>query len=286
MRLLITGANGILGRALSERLGKAHTLFLWGREEAELTDEAAVRAAAQGIEFDAVVHAAAMTNVDGCESEPEKAMSVNRDGTRHVASLARERNAAIVYVSTDYVFDGTKTSPYLEEDPTNPINAYGRSKLAGEHAARDSGARHLIVRTSWLFGHGGKNFVDTIATKLSKGESLDVVNDQKGSPTYARDLAHGIELLLRRGATGIVHVTNSGHTTWHGFAVEIGRYLGATAEIRPTTTDRFPRPAKRPMYSVLSGARYLALTGETTPPWEEAVHHYLASRKALAGEAA
>jgi dTDP-4-dehydrorhamnose reductase len=286
MRILVTGANGILGRALAERLGKAHTLFLWGREEADLVDGAAVRAAAKGIEFDAVVHAAAMTNVDGCETEPEKAMAVNRDGTRHAAELARERNAVIAYVSTDYVFDGTKGAPYLEEDLTNPINVYGRSKLAGEQAVRDSGARHLIVRTSWLFGHGGKNFVDTIATKLSKGESLDVVDDQTGSPTYARDLAHGIELLLRRGASGTVHVTNTGHTTWYGFAAEIGRYLGSTVPIRPTTTDRFPRHAARPKYSVLSGARYLALTGETPPTWEEAVHHYLASRKALAGEAA
>ena len=286
MRILVTGANGILGRALAERLGKAHTLFLWGRDEADLTDEAQVRAAAQGIEFDAVIHAAAMTNVDGCETEPEKAMAANRDGTRHVAELARERNAVIAYVSTDYVFDGSKGAPYLEEDPPNPINAYGCSKLAGEEAVRASGARSLVVRTSWLFGHGGKNFVDTIATKLARGEALEVVDDQRGSPTYARDLAHGIELLLRRGATGTVHVTNSGQTTWYGFAVEIGRYLGSTASILPTTSDRFPRPAARPKFSVLSGARYRALTGESLPPWEEALHHYLASRKAMAGEAA
>ena len=286
MRVLITGANGILGRAVAERLGKAHSLFLWGRGEAELTDQARVRAAAQGIEFDAIVHAAAMTNVDGCESDPESAMAVNRDGTRIVAELARERGATIVYVSTDYVFDGTKGAPYLEEDLPHPINVYGKSKLAGEEAALASGAKCLVTRTSWLFGHGGKNFVDTIATRLERGEGLEVVDDQRGSPTYARDLAHGIELLLRRGSLGTVHVTNSGQTTWHGFAVEIGRYLGATAPIRPTTTARFPRPAARPAYSVLSGARYRALTGESLPPWEEAVHHYLASRKATAGEAA
>ncbi len=286
MRVLITGANGILGRALSERLGKAHSLLLWGRGEADLTDAARIRAAAQGIEFDAIVHAAAMTNVDGCESEPDKAMAVNRDATRTVADLARERGAAIVYVSTDYVFDGTKGAPYLEEDSPNPINVYGRSKLAGEEEVRASGARHLVVRTSWLFGHGGKNFVDTIATKLGRGEGLEVVDDQRGSPTYARDLAHGIELLLRRGSTGTVHVTNSGQTTWYGFAVEIGRYLGSSATIQPTTSERFPRPAARPKYSVLSGARYRALTGESPPRWEEALHHYLASRKAVEGEAA
>jgi len=189
-------------------------------------------------------------------------------------------------VSTDYVFDGSKGSPYMEEDPTGPINVYGRTKLAGEDAARASGAPSLIVRTSWLYGRGGKNFVDTIAAKLGKGESLEVVDDQRGSPTYARDLADGIEVLLRRGATGTVHVTNSGQTTWHGFAVEIARYLGSSAAIAPTTSDRFQRPAPRPKYSVLSGARFRGLTGESLRSWDEALHHYLASRKAVAGEAA
>jgi dTDP-4-dehydrorhamnose reductase len=286
MRVLITGANGILGRALAERLGGAHTLYLWGRGEADLTDEAQVRAAAKSIAFEAVVHAAAMTNVDGCESEPERALVQNRDATRIVASVARERGATLVYVSTDYVFDGTKGTPYLEEDPPSPINVYGRTKLAGEEAARASGGPSLVVRTSWLYGPGGKNFVDTIAAKLGRGESLEVVDDQRGSPTYARDLADGIEVLLRRGALGTVHVTNSGHTTWHGFAVEIARYLGSTAPIVATTSERIQRPAARPKYSVLSGARYRGLTGESLRSWEEAVHHYLASRKAIAGEAA
>jgi dTDP-4-dehydrorhamnose reductase len=286
MRVLITGANGILGRALSERLGGAHTLYLWGREEADLTDEVQVRSAGKSIAFEAVVHAAAMTNVDGCESEPERAMMANRDATRFVAALARERGAAMIYVSTDYVFDGSKGSPYMEEDPTHPINEYGRTKLAGEEAARASGAPCLVVRTSWLYGPGGKNFVETIAAKLGRGESLEVVDDQRGSPTYARDLADAIELLLRRGALGTVHVANSGHTTWYGFAVEIARYLGSPNPITPTTSERIQRPAARPKYSVLSGARFHALTGESLRPWEEAVHHYLASRKAIAGEPA
>ena len=280
MRILVTGANGILGRALAQRLGMGgHTLFLWGREEADLTHEDQVRAAAKGIEFDAIVHAAAMTDVDRCESEPDLAMDVNGRATGIVATLARERGAMFVYVSTDYVFDGTKGTPYLEEDPTKPINAYGRSKHAGEKAAAASGARCLITRTSWLFGEGGRNFVDTIAGKILQGAPLQVVEDQRGSPTYARDLAHGIEVLLRRGALGTVHVTNSGETTWYGFAVEIGRFLGASAAISPVPSEKFPRPAPRPHYSVLSGARYRALAGETLRPWQEAVHHYLASRK-------
>jgi len=274
----------MLGRALGERLRGTHTLFLWGREEADLTDEAQVRTAAKGIAFDAIVHAAAMTNVDGCESDPDGALRVNRDATRHVADLARERGVVFVYVSTDYVFDGTKRSPYLEEDPTGPINVYGRSKLEGERAAIDSGARALIVRTSWLFGPGGKNFVDTIASKLERGESLRVVDDQKGSPTYSRDLAHAIELLLRRGSLGTVHATNAGATTWCGLARQIAGDLGSDAPITPVTTEEFPRPAPRPRYSVLSGARFRAWTGENLRPWEEAVGHYLATRRSRTTE--
>lgn len=286
MRVLVTGAGGMLGRALGEQLQGAHTLFLWGREEADLTDEAQVRTAARGIAFDAVVHAAAMTDVDRCESEPDLALRVNRDATRYVADLARERGAIFVYVSTDYVFDGAKRSPYLEEDPTGPVNAYGRSKLEGERAAESSGAKTLVVRTSWLFGTGGKNFVDTIALKLERGESLRVVDDQKGSPTYTRDLAHAIELLLRRGSLGTVHATNSGATTWYGLAREIARALGSDAPIAPVTTEGFPRPAARPRYSVLSGARFRAWTGENLRPWEEAVGHHLASRRSRSVEEA
>jgi dTDP-4-dehydrorhamnose reductase len=279
MRVLVTGANGILGRALAERLAGAHTLFLWGREEADLVDEAQVRSAARGIEFDAIVHAAAMTDVDRCESEPELAMRVNRDGTGHAAALARERGAHLVAISTDYVFDGTKGSPYLEEDPPGPMNAYGRSKLAGEEAAKRSGAKCLIVRTSWLYGPGGRNFVDTISAKLAQGSRLEVVDDQRGSPTYSRDLAHGIELLLRRGAVGTVHATNSGTTTWYGFALEIARLLGSQTPVLPTTSERFVRPARRPASSVLSGARFRAITGESLRGWEEALRHYLTTRQ-------
>jgi dTDP-4-dehydrorhamnose reductase len=286
MRLLVTGANGILGRAIAERLGGAHTLLLWGREEADLTDPAQVEAAARGLTFDAVIHAAAMTDVDRCESEPDLAFRANRDATRHVGALAKERGATLVYVSSDYVFDGTKTSPYLEEDPTGPRSVYGRSKLAGEEAAAASGAPYLVVRTSWLYGAGGKNFVDTIAGKLAQGAPLRVVDDQRGSPTYARDLAHAIEILLRRGAQGIVHATNSGQTTWYGFAREIASALGmADASIAPVTTEEFPRPAPRPRYSVLSGARFRALTGENLRPWEEAMRQYLSARPSVKPEA-
>jgi len=286
VRVLVTGANGILGRALRERLTGGDTLYLWGREEADITDEAATRAAARGLDFDTVIHAAAYTNVDGAESDPATAMAVNRDGTRHVAALARERGAVLVYVSSDYVFDGTKGSPYVEEDPPHPLGVYGASKLAGEEAALDSGSPCLVVRTSWLFGYGGKNFVDTIAAKALRGEPLQVVSDQHGSPTYARDLAHGIEVLLRRGALGIVHVTNAGETTWHGLAVEIARTLGAPVPIAPVSTAHVARPAPRPAYSVLSGARYRALAGTPLPSWENAVHRHLAERPSRQGEAA
>ncbi|HET9951534.1 MAG TPA: dTDP-4-dehydrorhamnose reductase [Candidatus Eisenbacteria bacterium] len=286
MRILVTGANGMLGRALAERLSSGHSLLLWGREEADLADDAAVEEAARGIEFDAIVNAAAFTEVDRCESDYDLALRGNRDAVRNVARLARERGARLVTVSTDYVFDGTKREPYLESDPTSPVNAYGRSKLAGEEEALSSGAAALVVRTSWLFGPGGKNFVDTIAGKLERGEALEVVDDQRGSPTYTRDLAHGIARLLSRGATGIVNVTNTGETTWYGFAVEIARYLGSGTPIAPIGSDRIRRPAARPAYSVLSGDRYARLVGERLPRWEEALHHYLAGRSAAPGAAA
>ena len=227
-----------------------------------------------------------MTSVDRCETEFDLAMAVNRDGTRNVAALARERGATLVYVSTDYIFDGSKKGPYVEDDPPCPINAYGRSKLAGEEVTREAAVEYLIARTSWVFGEGGKNFVDAITEKLQRQETPDVVTDQQCSPTYARDLARGIEKLLRVGATGTVHVTNSGTTTWHGFAVEIARYLGSPLTVRETTSDRFPRPAPRPKNSVLSGERYRALTGESLPSWQEALHDYLGRRSVRKGAAA
>jgi dTDP-4-dehydrorhamnose reductase len=281
MRILVTGAEGILGQAIREWLGPRHTLYLWGRDEADVRDAARVAGAARGIEFDAVIHAAAMTDVDRCEGEFELALSVNRDGTRNVARLAGERNALLVYLSTDYVFDGSKEGPYLEEDPPAPVNAYGRSKLAGEEAAREEAPQSLIVRTSWVYGAGGRNFVDTMAERFCRGEIPDVVTDQRGSPTYARDLARGIERLLCTRASGVVHVTNRGETTWHGLAVAIARQLGSPLAVRPTTSDRFPRPARRPANSVLSGERFRSLTGHTLPHWEEALRDYLAGRAEL-----
>jgi dTDP-4-dehydrorhamnose reductase len=191
-----------------------------------------------------------------------------------------------VTLSTDYVFDGSKEGPYLEEDPPCPVNAYGRTKLEGERAALETAPRCLIVRTAWVYGLGGRNFVDTIAAKLERGEAPSVVTDQRGSPTYVRDLVRGIERLLCRGATGIVHVTNSGSTTWHGFAAAIAKHVGSPIEILPTTSDRFPRPARRPANSVLSGDRYRAITGESLPRWEEALQDYLAHRAARGGIAA
>ena len=286
MRILVTGAEGILGRAVREWLASGNTLYLWGRGEVDVRDKDRVFAAAKGIEFDAVIHAAAMTAVDRCETEFDLAMATNRDGTRHVASLATDRGVTMVYLSTDYVFDGTKSGAYLEDDPPRPINAYGRSKLAGEEVTRETAKKHLVVRTSWVFGEGGANFVDAIADKLGRGEAPEVVTDQRGSPTYARDLARGIEKLLRLGTTGTVHVTNSGETNWHGFAVEIARFLGSPLPVRETTSDRFQRPAPRPQNSVLSGERFQALTGESLPAWQSAVHDYLGRRSARKGAAA
>jgi dTDP-4-dehydrorhamnose reductase len=282
VRILITGANGILGRALRERLTGGDTLYLWGREEADITDEAATRAASRGLVFDTVIHAAAYTNVDGAESEPARAMSVNRDGTRNVAALARERGAVFVYVSSDYVFDGTKGAPYVEEDPPHPLGVYGATKLAGEEAALDSGAPCLVVRTSWLFGTHGPNFVEAIRNQIAKGTNpLRVVSDQQGRPTYTPHLADAIIRLAllateSADARGIVHYADGPACSWFDFAQAIVEETGSDVTVKPVTTDEFPRPAKRPAYSVLSTVRYERLTGAAPASWRDGLRDYLA----------
>jgi dTDP-4-dehydrorhamnose reductase len=271
---VVTGAGGQLGRALAEEFADDGIVALSRADwDVELPFPDGLG------QPDVVLHAAAWTNVDGAEGDPQGAAAVNVGGTANVAALG----APLVYYSTDYVFDGSKGEPYVESDGPNPRSAYGRSKLHGEAAA---GERAWIVRSSWLFGPTGTNFVRAMLRLGAKRDEVAVVDDQRGSPTYARDLAHAIELLLRRGAQGIVHATNSGQTTWYGFAREIASAMGmADASITPVTTEEFPRPAPRPRYSVLSGARFRALTGENLRPWEEAMRQYLSARPSVKPEA-
>jgi len=275
MRILITGARGMLGRAVLRACKARHlTVAATDLPECDITRLSDLRVWTHE-PLSAVINCAAFTAVDEAESRRELALAVNRDGPRFLVQALRPLGVPLVHISTDYVFNGTKDGAWEEEDPTDPINFYGRSKLDGEREVLDY-ELGTVIRTSWLFGHGGKNFVDTIAGKLRAGETLDVVDDQHGRPTSTPALAQAILKLLRVGGRGLFHFCQPPTTTWCGLARVIAQVLDLPAErIHPTTTDRFPRPAKRPVNSVLSTAKYSRITGRPIPPWVENLKEHL-----------
>lgn len=277
MRLLVTGAGGMLGRAVVEaaaRLG--HTVQAATRAELDITDAEAVRAAVRAGRPQAVVNCAAYTDVDGAESHWAVAEAVNCTGAGNVAAAAATAGAWIVHVSTDYVFDGSKREPWVESDPTGPLGVYGETKLAGEHAVAGASANHAIVRTAWLFGAGGRNFVDTMLARGAQREEVAVVTDQVGCPTWAGHLAGAlVELAERPEETGIHHIAASGSCSWNELALEVFDQAGVECRVRPASSDEFPRPARRPAYSVLGSERPDPLV---LPPWREGVAAYLATR--------
>jgi dTDP-4-dehydrorhamnose reductase len=272
MRILITGAQGQLGSAL-QRAMAGEDLILKDLPDFDLNNpdcEKQIREARPAV----VLHVGAYTNVDGAEREPDRAHKVNVEGTTYVARAAQALRARVVYVSTDYVFDGTKTSPYTEDDSPNPLNQYGRSKHEGERAVLSLCPNSVVVRTAWLFGHDGSNFVKTIARLARERPLLDVVADQRGCPTYADDLARAIQLLLTSDRRGIYHVTNGGACSWYEFAQAIVRLIGLSTVVRPITTEESGRPAKRPAYSVLSPERFSSHFAPL-PPWQDALGRYM-----------
>ncbi len=227
-----------------------------------------------------VVLSAAYTRVDDCETNRDLAMKVNAEGAANVARACSEAEAKMVYVSTDYVFQGDKDSPCGEDDPTDPINVYGASKLAGENYVREIVPHHLIIRTSWLYGLNGNNFVEAILKKAGEVSELKVVNDQQGSPTNTRDLAEGIARLLGKNAQGAFNVTNTESCTWFDFAkniLSLKKVQGV--EVKPVSTAEFNAPARRPAFSILSPEKYIATTGCSLRPWKEALKSYMSSRK-------
>ena len=310
-RVALVGANGMLAGAIRRLLGAA------GLPPAELdlpgfdvTDREAVRRALGELGPELIVNCAAYTDVDGCETREELATRVNGEGPGYLARAARELGATLVHFSTDYVFDGVKGEPYAEEDPPNPLCAYGRSKLLGERRVLESGLeRFYVVRTSWLYGPGGKNFVETIGRLAAERDELRVVADQVGSPTYTEDLARAVFRLLGWGAPGgepglaqaspspvtrhpsppygIYHASGEGSCTWHAFAGEIvgrlreGGPVRARA-VRPIRTEDYPVAARRPPYSVLSKEKLRRATGASLPPWPDALRRYFAVRSIVA----
>jgi len=276
MKVTIFGASGLLGKALMREWKEDQVTGL-GSKDADIRDPRQVENAVEETHPDWIVLAAAYTDVDGCETNRELAFAVNRDGAAHVARAAKEHGSRLLCLSTDYVFDGNKTIPYEVDDPRAPQSIYGRSKAEAEVQVEQILPGSCIVRTSWLFGTGGKCFPDTILKLASTRAQIDVVNDQLGSPTYAIDLARAIIQLCRKGAKGVVHVTNRGECTWFDFTQAIVSAAGLKTIIRPTTTEKFPRPAQRPKYSVLS-ASGLDHYGVGMPDWQDALRRYLIER--------
>ena len=233
---------------------------------------------------EAIVHLAAFADVEACEDRRDQAFRANALGSMNVSAGAREVGAYLVYVSTDYVFDGRKREPYIEIDEPRPLNFYGLTKLYGERYVRELATRHLIVRTSWLFGPNGRNFVDTIVGRAAAGERLRVVNDQRGSPTYTMDLARGISSLIKKGLEGIIHVTNAGEATWFDLAKAALLLAGIGTPVEAISSDEYPAKAKRPPYSVLGSMVRGASGIEPLPPWAEGLRDHLRRRGKIAAE--
>jgi len=280
MKAIIFGASGLLGKELVREWTGDDVVGLSSRD-ADIRDAAKVREIVQQAHPDWIVLAAAYTDVDGCESQQDRAFAVNRDGAVNVAEAAKQVGAKLIFLSSDYVFDGRKTSPYEAGDSRNPQSVYGRSKAEAEVRLLEVLPDCCIARTSWLFGTGGKCFPDTILKLAATRPTLDVVDDQRGCPTYSVDLARAIIQLCRNGATGIVHVNNAGNCSWFEFAREIVKSTGLPTEVRPTSTQKMARPAPRPAYSVLSPAS-LHRWGVILPDWRDALQRYLRERSSLA----
>ena len=291
MKILITGSNGMLGRALCHGLSDKHEVIgldivaiydlpftIHKFIECDITDRERAIAEIVSIRPDIVIHTAAYTDVDGCEQNPEQAHRINARGTETIALACQKCGAFLYYISTDFVFDGEKKTPYTEEDLPNPISVYGSSKLEGERYVQSILNRSVIVRSSWLFGKGGRNFVDMLIKKAQGEKRIEIVNDQFGSPTYAKDLAEAIKILLSANRYGIYHITNSGSCSWYQFAQAVKEMAGLDVEIVPVSSEQYHSPARRPKMSILDNRRYEELAGSELRPWKEALKEYISGK--------
>jgi len=277
MKVLVTGAKGMLAHDLIPILRERHEVIPVPEEELDITKRASLYDAVERAIPDVIINCAAYTQVDKAEEEREKAFLVNGIGVQNLALVCQEKSIPLCHVSTDYVFDGTKATAYTPFDNTNPINIYGESKLAGEKYIQWIMNRFYIVRTSWLYGKHGNNFVSTILRLAQEKQELEVVQDQKGSPTWTISLSRGINKLIDSGAYGIYHFTDDtgGGISWYDFAKEILRLSGSRTVVLPSSTDRFPRPAKRPPNSVLDISLFSQVTGHKPTDWKEALREHL-----------
>ena len=281
MRILITGANGQLGRALHNALqGEGYAVTGVDRDTIDITDPGAVRAVFEDIRPEMVIHCAALTAVDYCAEHPDEALAVNGFGTQTVALACQAQDAAMLYVSTNEVFDGASRRPYREYDSPHPINPYGYSKWVGEQVVRDLVKRHYIVRTSWLFSHGGRNFVQSILGLAAQGKPLRVVTNEIGSPTYNDDLVAAISRLIPTGMYGLYHLVNAGHTSRYAFARHVLELAGyAAVPVKPIALAEYPRASRPPEYAALQNTAAARL-GIVLRPWQDAVAAFLDAERA------
>jgi dTDP-4-dehydrorhamnose reductase len=280
MKVLVTGSAGMLAKDLIPLLSKrGHEVLAPPEDKLDITNLKVVRGVVDRLAPQLIINCAAYTNVDGAEKQEREALMVNGLGVQNLCLLCQEHDIPLVHFSTDYVFDGTKPSPYTIYDQTNPINAYGRSKLLGEKYVVWLLTKFYLIRTSWLFGLQGKNFIETMLELGQKQKQVSVVNDQRGCPTWTRNLAEATISLMETGRYGIYHVTNSEPTTWFDFTKEIFRISGIDTAVMPVTSEQFPRPAKRPANSVLDHFPFKEVIGKDMPSWKEALREYLAQRK-------
>jgi dTDP-4-dehydrorhamnose reductase len=280
MRVLVTGARGMLGREVVQTM-EMHGHEVWGTDVAssdehlDITRPDQIRYAIASFRPEWIVNCAAYTNVDGAEDHEEEALLLNAKGPEMLSRVCRKAQVKLAHISTDYVFDGTKDTPYTEDDPPCPINVYGASKLAGENAIRHQMSDYLIIRTQWLIGLHGRNFVSTILTAAQVRETLSVVNDQWGAPTFAPDLAKAVAALVEMDARGVFHVCNRGKATWYDLACKAVELVGLATRIVPVSTAEFPRPAKRPPYSLLSTKKFTEKTGKLMPLWQTSLENHI-----------
>ncbi len=292
-KILITGSSGMLGIDLCQELSKDYEVYgIDNRSkpavhryfECDITDENGILSVISKVRPDIVIHTAAWTDVDGCELDEKKAYEINSEGTENVALACEENGSALVYLSTDFVFDGKKKSPYKETDEPAPISVYGDSKFVGEETIQRIWPKHFILRTSWLYGKHGRNFVDTIIENSKTEKELKVVDDQVGSPTYTIDLTKAIHRLidkiimtynLQLTTCGIYHISNTGKVSWYEYAKTILALTGSKTKVLPISSAELNRPAKRPAMSVLDNLKFEKFTGHKMRGWKEALKEYL-----------
>lgn len=278
MRVLVLGSEGQLGSEICIKL-KDHAITTAAHGQVDIARLAHLRDFAQKVRPEIIINAAGYTDVDGCEANKETAFLVNAIGARNAAIAAREAGADLIHISTDYVFDGRKKEPYVECDMAMPLNNYGWSKLLGERMAMEQNTRSFILRIAWLYGPAGRNFVKTILALANDKDELRVVDDQRGTPTFAGDVAKQIKLLMDTESYGLYHCTSQGSCTWYDFAKEILRLAGISTRVKPVTSAEYPRPARRPASSVLDNLMLRVQGLDIMPPRQDSLARHIGEIK-------